>query len=464
MPVENQKTVLIVEDSKTQRMLMRFLLRSLDYQLLEAQDAEEALAILSSSLPDAILLDWELPGVSGPNLLKALKDDHRTCRVPVLMVTSHQDPAKVSQILEAGAVDFIRKPPERVELQARLKSALKIKEYEDELYQHNQFILKIFGRYLTEEIVEQILGTEDGLAVGGAKRRVTIMMTDLRGFTAMSERLEPEHVLSMLNIYLEEMTTIIHDHKGTIIEILGDALLVLFGSPIQRDDDAERAAVCAIAMQRAMPGVNETLAGQGYPVLSMGIGVNTGNVVVGNIGSIQRSKYGVVGSHVNLTGRIESVTVGEQILISESTLEDIDAQVTWKGTNQIRAKGFKDPITVYDLTGVGGRHGIHLVDTEIEPATLEFTIPVRYTVVLGKRMITSSAEGRLLRLSETTADLLVDAHLEPLTDLKIELPDAGSGGVSRTVYAKVLTGRAAGYRIRFTSKDPGAVEYLDSQS
>jgi len=129
---------LIVEDSKTQRFLLRCHLRSSDHELLEAADAEQAQALISTTLPDAILLDWELPGTNGLAFLKSLKEDPRTVRIPVLMVTSHRDSKRISQALDLGAVDFVPKPPDRVELQARLKSALKLKEYEDQLIAANQ--------------------------------------------------------------------------------------------------------------------------------------------------------------------------------------------------------------------------------------------------------------------------------------------------------------------------------------
>ncbi|MGH8705088.1 MAG: adenylate/guanylate cyclase domain-containing protein, partial [Burkholderiales bacterium] len=180
---------------------------------------------------------------------------------------------------------------------------------------------KMFGRYLSPEVMAALIENPASLELGGEKRRVTIMMTDLRGFTAMSERLSPGKVVRMLNAYFEVMVEVIVKYHGTINEIIGDALLVFFGAPQEMPDRAQQAVACAIEMQNAMARVNERNRAQGLPELQMGIGLNDAKVVVGNIGTTQRSKYAAVGSGVNMTSRIESYTVGGQILVSESVRE-----------------------------------------------------------------------------------------------------------------------------------------------
>jgi adenylate cyclase len=159
----------------------------------------------------------------------------------------------------------------------------------------NRFIRQTFGRYLSDDIVETILEQPDGLKIGGEKRQATILMSDLRGFTSLSERLPAEDVVSMVNTYLETMTEIIPKHQGTIDEFIGDGILVIFGAPFRRPDDARRAVACAVDMQLAMVAVNDRNRQAGYPEVALGIGLNTGKMVVGNIDSKKRTKYGVVG-------------------------------------------------------------------------------------------------------------------------------------------------------------------------
>ena len=169
-------------------------------------------------------------------------------------------------------------------------------------------------------MVASLLETPEGLRLGGEKRELTILLADLRGFTALADRYTPEQVVRVLNNYLGTMADLIVAHQGTIDEFIGDAILAIFGAPVARPDDAERAAACAVAMQLAMREVNAFNRGEGLAEVEMGIAVNTGEVVVGNIGSQTRAKYGVVGTHVNLAGRIEGFTVGGQILVSDATL------------------------------------------------------------------------------------------------------------------------------------------------
>src|SRR5687767_11443011 len=235
-----------------------------------------------------------------------------------------------------------------------------IRRLADELVIRNRFIKQTFGRYLSEEVVASLLETPEGLKLGGEKREVTLLFADLRGFTALADRYTPEQVVRLLNNYLGVMADIITRHQGTIDEFIGDAILALFGAPVSRPDDAERAAACAVEMQLAMEDVNAYNRREGLPEVNMGIAVNTGDVAVGNIGSQTRAKYGVVGSHVNLAGRIESFTVGGQVLVSESTVRRAGNALMLGERVTFEAKGFKAPVAVYDLLGVGGTHGLHL--------------------------------------------------------------------------------------------------------
>jgi class 3 adenylate cyclase len=182
-------------------------------------------------------------------------------------------------------------------LNLRLERALKDKKTvstllsrtSEDLEKSSELIKKMFGRYLSTEVMNSLLEDPSALELGGEKRKVTIMMTDLRGFTALSERLKPEQVVQMLNSYFEVMVEIILQSNGTINEIIGDALLVIFGAPQEMPDRAQRAIACAIEMQNSMAKVNKKNRVQGLPELEMGIGLNETDVIVGNIGSSKRS-------------------------------------------------------------------------------------------------------------------------------------------------------------------------------
>ena len=188
------------------------------------------------------------------------------------------------------------------------------------------FVREALGRYVSPDLAERCLRDRDALRLGGELKQVAMLMSDLRGFSPLSERLGAEAMIDLINRYLGRMTPIILAHGGTINEFIGDAILVLFGAPFERPDDALRAARCGLAMQAAMADLNAENVRRGLPVLSMGIGIHTGVVVAGNIGSKEHVKYGVVGPAVNLTSRIQSLAHGGQVLLSSAALARVRAR------------------------------------------------------------------------------------------------------------------------------------------
>jgi len=332
-------------------------------------------------------------------------------------------------------------------------------------------IRKTFGRYLSDSIVATLLESPEGLKLGGERREITILTSDLRGFTAISERLPPEGVVKVLNIYLGYMADVITAYGGTIDEFMGDGILVLFGAPIRCPDDAQRAVACAVAMQQAMESVNQEMTELGLPKLKMGIGINTGEVVVGNIGSEKRTKYGVVGSHVNLTYRIESYTTSGQILISESTFSEAGAVIEINGYKEVKPKGVTEPIRIYDVAGVGEPYDLHLVKEEETFLPVQEEIHLNYSFLEGKDVQEDFYGAKLFQLSAHAALVVSTAPRPeqippPLTNLKLNLlGETFSSGKSDDIYAKVLEKRSPqtdGFYIYFTSRPP-AVETMLNQ-
>ena len=307
-----------------------------------------------------------------------------------------------------------------------------------ELRRRNEFIRRTFGRYLTDEVVENLLESPEGLRFGGGKRKVTILMSDLRGFSSVAEGLSPEEVVSLLNTYLSAMTDVILKYEGTIDEFIGDAILVIFGAPMFKADDTERAVACAVEMQLAMDDVNEQNQLAGLPAVEMGIGINTGEVVVGNIGSQKRAKYGVVGSHVNLTARIESYSVGGQILISQETLNEIRPLVKITNQMEVEPKGVKEPITIYEVGGMGGEHNLFLPEQQEDLSPLTAEIEIRYTVLEEKFAGRTVLEGHLVKLSTREAEVFSEHPVPPLSNLKIQVIDTEGRVVPGDLYGKVV--------------------------
>jgi adenylate cyclase len=316
-----------------------------------------------------------------------------------------------------------------------------------------KFIRGTFSKYLAPAVVDEMLRDPNKMRLGGDNQRLTIMMSDLRGFTAMAERLKPEQVLSVLNHYLGTMADIIVDYQGTIDEFIGDAILVIFGAPISRPDDARRAVACALAMQLAMKGINAHNATLGLPAIEMGIALNTGEVIVGNIGSQKHIKYGVVGSHVNLTARIESNTVGGQLLISGTTLDLAGADLKIGEKQLIVAKGFPDPIPAFEIRGIGGEYNLFLEDIDLGLVELATPAEVRYRVMKSKNEEGPEQVGRLRTLSPMGATLECEAALEAFKNLKIRLVAASGELVEGDLYGKVIEAGSP-CTLRFTAVPP----------
>src|SRR5262245_61888750 len=179
-----------------------------------------------------------------------------------------------------------------------------------------------------------------------------MLMSDLRGFSELSERLGAPAMIGLLNEYLAKMTPVIIQHGGTINEFIGDGIFVLFGAPFGRPDDAERAVRCAFAMQEALSEFNAESRHRGLPELSMGIGLHVGSVVAGNIGSTERVKYGVVGPAVNLVARIQALTVGGEVLLSDAIRVLVASKIEVSQGRPERMKGVREPVMVYRLLAV----------------------------------------------------------------------------------------------------------------
>lgn len=341
-------------------------------------------------------------------------------------------------------------------LLALVGSAIAITDY---IARTAKKIRKTFGRYLNDQIVANLLENPEGLKLGGERRKITILTSDIRGFTAESERLSPEKVITIINLYLGYMADVITKYQGTIDEFMGDGILVLFGAPTASEDDAKRAVACAVAMQLAMTAVNEKMKELGLPPLAMGIGVNTGEVVVGNIGSDKRCKYGVVGNQVNLTYRIESYTTGGQIFISESTLKELGSIVRIDSQKKVQPKGVKEPITIYEVGGISGEHNLFLFKEEEVLLPLVKKIPIQYIILEGKHLSNTLLHGSLVELSDKGAKVRcsyeeVIAVPEVFSNIKLNLLSYSNQlEVSEDIYAKVFDKPAeiGSFYIHFTA-------------
>ena len=213
---------------------------------------------------------------------------------------------------------------------------------------------RTMGRYVTSEVMGQLMASSNGVIVG-ERRVITMMYADLRNSTELSETMEPEAYIRLLNHYLEEMIFIIDSWRGNILEFAGDAVICIFGAPRDNADAARSAIYSAVAMQRRMARVNDWNRAEGYPSIQMGIGIHTGEAIVGCIGSETRMKYDAIGRGMNLVSRVQGYAAGGQILVTDEALAAAGDEVAVRedGEMLVRPKGVRDRIRLPDVVGIG---------------------------------------------------------------------------------------------------------------
>jgi adenylate cyclase len=453
--------VLVVDDAPANIQMLAATLKGAGYEVSVATNGRQALDAVARLHPDLILLDIEMPGMDGFEACRALKADEASRYIPVIFLTSRSEPDDIVKGFELGAVDYLGKPFNTHELLARVSTHLTVDELRRTLAEKNRelgrahaLVRRAFGRYVSEEVAESLLTSPEGLELGGEEREVTILMSDLRGFTALTATLSPHKVIECLNIYLERAVEVIGEYQGTIDEIIGDAILVIFGAPATCEDHADRAVACALALQLAMAGVNERLATLDVDPLEMGVGIHTGRVVVGNIGSERRTKYAAVGANVNLTGRIESYSTGGQVLVSGATADRVKAALRIDGEFEVAPKGVTGSVRLCDVVGIGAPWDLELPRAQEAVRTLAEPVPVDFTVLEEKFSGRTVHEGLLVALSASEAHLECAVDLEAHSNLRLSVRGGAGDAQAPEIYGKTMEAGSAPARIRFTYVPP----------
>jgi adenylate cyclase len=210
----------------------------------------------------------------------------------------------------------------------------------------------IFQRYVSPQVVNLIVNAPAIPALGGERKKMTILFSDIRNFTPMSEKLKPEEVVHVLNEYFTSMAEIIFQYDGTIDKFIGDCIMAFWGAPIYHRDDALRAVKTALGMKKKLQELQKKWEREGKPPVAVGIGINTGEVVVGNIGSPERMEYTTIGDEVNLASRLQSIAREGQIFISNSTYREVYEEIEVKELTPVKVKGKSEPVILYEVTGI----------------------------------------------------------------------------------------------------------------
>ncbi len=449
--------ILVVDDLEANVLLLDSMLRGAGYSAVTTtMDPQSVCAMHREHRYDLILLDLQMPRMDGFQVMSGLRELEPEGYIPVIVLTAQ--PAHKLRALAVGARDFVGKPFDMGEVLLRVHNMLEVRllhkelvAYGEKLAVRNDFICKTFGRYLSEEVMHRILDT-GAIALDGETRTVTMMMADLRGFTSMAETVPAEKVAAIVNNFLGKMVDVIAEHGGTIDAFTGDGVFGLFGAHVEAPDDPIRAVSCALAMQLAMPEVNARNRELGLPEVEMGIGLHTGEVVVGSIGSATRAKFGVIGSAVNLTARVESFTTGGQIMLSQAMLDAVRDAVVSDEQLRVEPKGVSQAIFIHSVVGIRGRPELSLPTVESRLSTLAVPVEVQYSLLVGKGVSREVNGGTLTRLSRHHAEITADRTPPPFADLKLALVVDGED-LPGDIYAKVRGGAAPSgtFLVRFTA-------------
>lgn len=313
--------ILVVDDDPLNRRLLVGSLERQGHTTSTAEDGAQALDVLAASPADVVLLDIVMPGLSGIDVLERMKQDPALRDIPVIMISGVDDTDSIVRCIEAGAEDFLPKPFDPVILRARVSAGLSRKHVHD---LERERVRNVFARFLPEPVVDEVLVKHEGEPTIDAELLTgTVLIADLRGFTTFAESRPAEEVINALNRHLSLITDAILDNGGTLVSYLGDGVLAAFGAPIPCEDHADRAlraarAMVADKMGRFNAWLRDAGLGDGF---RLGVGINTGQIMSGSIGSSRRLDYTVIGDTVNAASRIEGLTkeAPYPILLSDET-------------------------------------------------------------------------------------------------------------------------------------------------
>ena len=362
--------VLVVDDDPDMAGYLALLLKREGMAVEMAADGESALVRVMTAPPDLVLLDVMMPGMSGFDVCRQLKGDETTALIPIVLVTALEDSESRVRGIEAGADDFLSKPVKREELVARVKTLRRLHDTRKELesrrlaaeVQRKEAVRKAFSRYISPRLADRIADAgESGDPFQGRAQRTSLvaLFADLRGFTRLTEKTEVGAVVAMLNEYFTVLTEAAYQHDGTIFNMAGDSLLVGFNVPFPQPDAAERAWRTALEMVARFEPVAAGWKQKHGLELGVGIGVCSGEAIIGNVGSSHYASYTIIGDPVNTAARLMQVAAAGEVLLCGPLYQRVRHLIPAdqvKERGEVTLRGKSEPIPVFAVTARARAH------------------------------------------------------------------------------------------------------------
>lgn len=359
--------LLIVSHAKLEQRYIANLLGLHQYQVFQAGDGVEALEVLEKE-PDIMLIltDFDMPRMDGVQLTRKIRAKIPNKEDIAIVGMSGQGQSMVfPKFLKNGANDFISKPFLTEEFYCRIVQNIEVVENTRQLKkffaqekEQKRIIKLAFSQYLSPKVVDSLIASPEKLSLGGESREMTVFFSDLAGFTALSEQMKPEELVQLLNEYLSDMCNVILEHDGTVDKFIGDAIMAFWGAPLDQPDHAELACFAAFDMQQYMVEFRREMGfDEGTNQMGVRMGINSGPMVVGNMGSRQRMNYTIMGDAVNLASRLEGANkfYTTDTIISQSTYDLAKESIEARELDTVKVVGKNDPVTIYQLMGRKGK-------------------------------------------------------------------------------------------------------------
>ena len=335
----SEMRIMVVDDTKANIDILIETLAS-DYKVGVAMDGESALEDIKTNLPDLILLDIMMPEMDGYEVCQRLKTDPSTKNIPIIFVTAKSDESDETKGLELGAVDYITKPFSPPIVRARVKTHLTLKKI-------RQRVEDAFGRHVHPSVAELLLNGR--LNTRGTMENVTLLFSDIRNFTGFAEQNHPKQVFARINEYYASMTEVIQNFGGVVLQYVGDEIEAVFGAPFPDEHHPENAVQAAFGMRMTLKKLNSKFRELGQAQLNHGIGIHTGTVLAGVVGSKERQTYSLVGDTVNVASRVADLCklFKTDILISQQTYDRLTHDYELIEQPSVLVKGRSEKLIIY---------------------------------------------------------------------------------------------------------------------
>ena len=344
--------------------MMSGVLEARGYRVDRAYDGDEALVLVARQAPDLIVSDILMPGTDGFELVRRLRASPATTLLPVILVTSLEESERIKG-LEAGADDFLSKPVKWEELFARVRSLLRVKALQDELKEVNARLeervreqvsqlerLSRLKRFFSKPVAEAIVAGGEEL-LEPHRREITAVFLDLRGFTAFTDRADPDEVVELLRAYHATLGRTVDEYGGTLEHFAGDGVMIFFSDPLPIDRPAERAVRMALALQEAFTPIAQAWAKLGHEV-GLGIGISQGEATLGVIGFEQRWEYAAIGNVPNLAARLCGTARAGEIILDGQTEHELAHLAETEQLGPLVLRGFQQPVAAFRLKSIRG--------------------------------------------------------------------------------------------------------------